>query len=205
MESGEKVRWYQAALSVCYSSAVTKKLNGGKRVHFTRKTVLCCALIALVSGCASTPITKTAEVPAGSEIVIIPFRDCLISGQDEDCNGSGVTAGEAFREAFAEGGKFTSRLAERPVGPKESLSDQAAAEFARRNNYAYVINGEVDDFYSVAAMTFRSDRAAVTTRLIRASDGQVITTFSKRGSAGSNFATPKGMIKDIATELRNGL
>ncbi len=174
-------------------------------MHLFGRAALCCALFVLVTGCASTQIVKTAEVPAGSEIVIIPFRDCLINGQEEDCNGSGLTAAEAFREAFSEGGKFTSRVSARPVGPKETLSDQAAAEFARKNKYAYVINGEVDDFYSVAAMTFRADRAAVTTRLIRASDGLVITTFSKRGSAGSNFATPKGMIKDLAAELRNGL
>lgn len=167
--------------------------------------MLSCLLVILAASCASAPLVKNAEVPPGSEIVIIPFRDCLITGQDEDCNGSGLKAAEAFRDAFSEGDKFTSRLATRPVDAKTALSDEAAAEFARRNNYAYVINGEVDDFYSVAAMTFRSDRAAISSRLIRASDGLVVTTFNKQGTAASNFDTPKGMIKDLAVELRNGL
>ena len=91
------------------------------------------------------------------------------------------------------------------VGAKEALSDQAAAEFARKNKYNYVLNGEVDDFYSVAAMTFRPDRAAVSIRIIRASDGQVITSYSKQGKAASNFATPKGMVKGIAAFVRDGL
>lgn len=165
-----------------------------------RRAVLCCVLITVVGACASTPIQRTADIPPGSEIVVIPFRDCLITGQDEDCNGSGMKAGEAFHEVFSTG-KFTSRLATRPISPKEVLTDQAAVEFARANGYDYVINGEVDDFYSVAAMTFRSDRAAISTRLIRVSDGQVIVTYSKPGSASSNFATPQGMIKGLAEEV----
>ncbi len=169
------------------------------------RAVLCCAVLVVFSACASAPITKTAEIPRNSEIVIISLRDCLITGQDEDCNGSGQKAGEAFKEAFSEGGKFTSRLVDRPVGAKEALTDQAAADFGRKNGYGYVINGEVDDFYSVAAMTFRPDRAAVSVRVIRSSDGQVITSFSQQGKAGSNFATPKGMVKGIATYLRDGL
>lgn len=174
-------------------------------MRLSARGLLCCVVFAFVSACASTPITKTGEVPRGSEIVVISLRDCTITGQEEDCSGSGKKAGEAFQEAFSEGGKFTSKLVDRPVGPKENLSDQAATEFARKNGYAYVINGEVDDFYSVAAMTFRPDRAAVNVRVIRASDGQVMASYSKQGKAGSNFATPKGMIKDIAIYVRNGL
>ncbi len=171
-----------------------------------RGLLLLCGVVALMSACASSaPLTKTGEIPKGSEIVVISFRDCLISGQEEDCNGSGRKAGEAFQEVFSQGGKFTSKLVDRPVGAKEALSDQAAAEFARTNRYNYALSGEVDDFYSVAAMTFRPDRAAVSIRIIRASDGQVMTSYSKRGVAGSNFATPKGMVKDIATFVRNGL
>ncbi len=167
--------------------------------------LLSLAVLVFFAACASVPITKTGEIPRGSEIVVVGFRDCLISGQDEDCNGSGVKAGEAFQEAFNEGGKFTSRLVDRPVGPKDALSNEAAAELGRKNGYNYVLHGEVDDFYSVAAMTFRTDRAAVTMRIVRASDGQVMASYSKVGKASSNFATPQGMIKDIAIFVRDGL
>jgi hypothetical protein len=174
-------------------------------MQVVRNAVLLVFAVVLASGCASTPVTKNAEIPAGTEIVVVPFRDCLISGQDEDCTGSGVKTGEAFRDAFSEGGKFKARLVDRPVGAKETWSDKDVAEWARRNNYDYVLTGEVDDFYSVAAMTFRPDRAAASARIIRASDGLVVAAYSKPGSAGSNFATPKGMMKGIATEMRNGL
>ena len=173
-------------------------------MQVVRRAVLLVFAVVLVSGCASTPVTKNAEIPAGTEIVVVPFRDCLISGQDEDCNGSGVKTGEAFQEAFSTG-KFKARLVDRPVGPKETWSDKDVAQWARTNGYEYVLTGEVDDFYSVAAMTFRPDRAAASARIIRASDGMVVAAYSKPGSAGSNFATPKGMMKGIATEMRNGL
>jgi hypothetical protein len=173
-------------------------------MRFIRRAVIGCAVLAL-SACASAPIQKTGEVPRGSEIGVIAFRDCLISGQEEDCNGSGKIAAEAFVEAFSEGGKFTSRLLDRPVGAKDSLSDQAAAEVGRKAGVPYVISGEVDDFYSVAAMTFRSDRAATTMRVIRTSDGEVMARDTRQGTAGSNFATPRGMIKDLAVYVRNSL
>lgn len=172
----------------------------------TLKMVTLTLCVILVAACATTaPVTKTADIPRGSEIVIIPFRDCQITGQEEDCTGSGAKAAEAFREAFSEGDKFRSRVSTRPVAANALLSDQAAAEFARKNNYAYVINGEVDDWYSVAPMTFRADRAAVSIRVIRASDGQVITTYSRRAEGSSNFETPQGIVKGIAAFIRNGL
>lgn len=174
-------------------------------MKLARSVVFLCFIVVLFAGCASTKITKAADIPPGSEITIISFRDCMITGQDEDCNGSGQKTAEAFRDSFSQGGKFRSSIAPRPVGPKEPLSDAAAAEYGRKNNYPYVINGEVDDFYSVAAMTFRSDKAAVSVRVIRSSDSLVITSFSKPGTAGSNFETPQGMMKRLADELRNAL
>ena len=173
-------------------------------MQVVRQAVLLVFVVALVTGCASTPVTKNADIPAGTEIVVVPFRDCMISGQDEDCNGSGVKTGEAFKEAFSTG-KFKARLVDRPVGAKETWSDKDVAAWARSNGYEYVLTGEVDDFYSVAAMTFRADRAAASARIIRASDGMVVAAYSKPGTAGSNFATPQGMMKGIATEMRNGL
>lgn len=172
---------------------------------FRLNAFLCCAAVALLSACASAPITKSGDIPRGSEIVVISFRDCTITGQEEDCTGSGKQAAEAFQEAFSEGDKFRSKLVDRPVGASESLSDQAAAELGRRSGHSYVINGEVDDFYSVAAMTFRADRAAVNVRILRVSDGQIMASYSKRAEGSSNFATPKGIIKGIAAFVRNGL
>ena len=175
-------------------------------MQVTKKAVLCLFVVALVTGCAtSTPVTKNAEIPAGTEIVVVPFRDCLISGQDEDCNGSGMKTSQAFKEAFSEGGKFKARLVDRPVSARENWSDKDAAAWARSQGYEYILTGEVDDFYSVAAMTFRTDRAAASARIIRASDGLVVASSSNPGTASSNLATPQGMMKGIATEMRNGL
>lgn len=170
-----------------------------------RCSLLLCSIVVLMSACASVPLTKTGEIPKGSEIVVISLRDCQISGQEEDCTGSGRKGGEAFYEVFSEEGKFKSKLVDRPVDAKEALSDEAAAEFARENGYDYVLNGEVLDFYAVAPMTFRVDRASVSIRIIRASDGQVMASHSQVGAAGSNFDSPKGMIKEIAEFVNRGL
>ncbi|MBW3564176.1 MAG: hypothetical protein KY459_05585 [Acidobacteria bacterium] len=167
-------------------------------------TLIGLTTLFLVASCASVPITTAVEVPPGSEIGIISLRDCVITGQEEDCTGSGEQAAEAFAEAFNEG-TFEARVLDRPVADNMVLSDEEAAEYGRAQGVEYVINGEVDDFYSVAAMTFRSDRAAVSVRLIRTSDGLVVTSYSRPGVASSNFVTPKGMIKDLAIELRNAL
>ena len=40
----------------------------------------------------------------------------------------------------------------RPVDAKAGLGDDAAVAYAKQRGYAYVMNGEVTDFYQVAPM-----------------------------------------------------
>ncbi len=155
----------------------------------------------LLTGCASTPpVVKRVEIPQGSEIAVISFRDCVIAGQ-EDCNGSGNIAGSIFARVFSTCNKFKAVPLSRPVGPKEVLSDDTAVDFARGKGFHFVLNGEVDEYYSVAPMTFRVDRAGVSLRILRVSDGSVAAFFSQRKDASSNFATPDGLIEDMALHV----
>lgn len=161
-------------------------------------------LLLLVS-CASTPpVVKRGEVPIGSELAIISFRDCLTARQP-DCDGSGNTAGSIFAQVFSASSKFRAVPLSRPVGPKEALTDDAAVALAKTKGFKYVINGEVDEYYDVAPMTFRVDRAGISIRILRVEDGNVIAFFSQRKEAGSNLGTPAGIIKKMAEHVRNSL
>ncbi len=160
--------------------------------------------LVLIS-CASTPpVVKRDPVPIGSEFAVIPFRDCLIAGQ-EDCDGSGNTAGNIFAQVFSDSVKFKAVPLSRPVGSKEALTDDAAVALAKLKGFRYVINGEVDEYYDVAPMTFRVDRAGISIRILRVEDGSISAFFSQRKAAGSNLGTPSGMIKAMAEHVRDSL
>lgn len=160
---------------------------------------------ALFSGCASTPpVVVRGDVPYGSEIAVVALRDCVIAGQ-EDCGGSGNVAGSIFARVFSSTPAFKAVPLSRPVGPAESLSDESAAELARSKGFKFVLNGEVDEYYSVAPMTFRVDRAGVSIRLLRADDAAVVAFFSQRKEAGSNLSTPDAIIQGMAERVRDGI
>src|SRR6266853_6704089 len=110
-----------------------------------RSPVLLMILLLLVPlAIASTPpVVKRAELPPQAEIAVVMFRDCTITGQ-EDCDGSGNTAGSIFARVLATESKVRAVPLSRPVGPKETLSDDAAVEYAKSKGYQYVLNGEVD-------------------------------------------------------------
>ncbi len=161
-------------------------------------------IVLITASCASSPtVVKRLDVPHGSEIAVISFRDCVIEDQ-EDCDGSGNVAGSVFARVFSETPRFRAVPLSRPVGAKETLSDDQAAQFAADRGYEYVINGEVDEYYSVAPMTFRSDRAGVSIRILRTSDSAVVAFYSDR-KEGSNITTPDRLIEKMARRIRDGL
>lgn len=161
--------------------------------------------LLLCSGCASTPaVVVRSNVPYGSEIAVIGFRDCVIAEQ-EDCGGSGNVAGSIFARVFSSTPAFKAVPLSRPIGPKDSLSDESAVELAKSKGFKFVLNGEVDEYYSVAPMTFRTDRAGVSIRLLRSDDGAVVAFFSQRKEAASNLSTPDAIIQGMAERVRDKL
>jgi len=172
-----------------------------------RRLIIGSALLAsaLLVGCASTPpVVKRDELPRGAEIAVVMFRDCTIAGQ-EDCDGSGNSAGSLFARVMASGSRFKAVPLSRPVGPKEALADDKAAEYAKSKGFQYVMNGEVDEYYRVAPFTFRAERAGVSIRILRASDGNVIAFFSERKHSQSNLTTPDRMFEKMAEHVRDSL
>jgi len=145
------------------------------------------------------------------------FRDCAISGQD-DCNGSGRIAGSVFTSVLSGrvvGVVFTrtlsdktamdSTLVARAGGPDDELSDEAAVTYARGMGYEYVVNGEVLDFFRVPRYTFRTQRAGVSVRVLRTSDGQVIVSSTKYSARISLAGPPETLLKNLAQDLRDKL
>lgn len=169
------------------------------------RSLLVSLVIAVVTtSCASAPaVVKRDKVPRGVEIAVIAFRDCLIANQ-EDCSGSGSITGSVVARALFSGGQFKAFPVSRPVGATQPLADDEAVALGREKRYAYVINGEVDDYYIVAPMTFRSEKAGISMRLLRVSDGALVAFFSRRREAG-NLTTPDKMILKMAGEFRDAL
>jgi hypothetical protein len=162
-------------------------------------------VLVLLGACMSMPpVVKRAELPRGADIAVVSFRDCTIAGQ-EDCDGSGNTAGSIFARVLATGPGFRAVPLSRPVGPKETLTDDAAVEFAKSKGFQYVMNGEVEDYYRVAPFTFRTERAGVSVRVLRVSDGTVMAFFSQRTHSQSNLTTPERLIEKMAEHVRASL
>lgn len=158
--------------------------------------------ITMTLGCTHAPPRPRQPIlPSGSQVAVVTFRDCIIVGQ-EDCGGSGESASGVFATELNDPPQMTAVPLSRPVGATDSLSDDAAITFAKSKNYAYVLNGEVLDYYRVSPMFFREERAAVSVRLLRVSDGKIMSFYSKRGSANS-FSSPEKVLKDLADEFRD--
>lgn len=160
---------------------------------------------ALLSACASTPrVVVKSKVPAGASIGVVSFRDCLMPEQKDDCPGSGNVAGPVFARVLASKPGLNVIPLSRPVSATQELSDEAAVALGREKNVDYVLNGEVNDYYSVAPMTFRSDRASVSVRLLRVSDGSVVA-FQTETVQGANYKTPADLIHAVAERLRDAI
>ncbi|MGO4503606.1 MULTISPECIES: hypothetical protein [unclassified Dyella] len=160
---------------------------------------------ALLAACVSMPpVTIRERVPTGSDIAVVMFRDCAITGQ-EDCDGSGLSAGAIFARVLAQQPGMKAMPLSRPIGPKVQLDDEQAVAYAKAKGFQYVVNGEVVDYYRVAPFTFRTERAGVSVRVLRTSDGQMMAFFSDRTNSGSNLTTPDALIEDMAQHVAASL
>jgi hypothetical protein len=124
--------------------------------------------------------------------------------RQEDCNGSGNSAGSILARVLSETGKVAAIPLSRPVPGPQPLSDDEAVEHARSRGFGFVLNGEVDDYYNVAFGTFRSDRAGVWIRILRTSDGTVVAFASQKKEKG-NYSSPDKIIEGLARNIRDGL
>ena len=167
--------------------------------------LLACCSALLAAACGSDP-SKPEEhhpkVPTGSKIGVIAFQDCTITGQ-EDCEGSGLIAGSIFAVELNDQQLVTVSLS-RPVGPKEQLSDAAAVAYGKSQGLDYVLNGQVTDFYRVAPMTFRDERAGVAVRLLRVSDGQELYFHADRDTK-NNLSSPEKILRNIAGDVKDDI
>jgi len=160
-------------------------------------------ILVICAGCTTVHPTVREHVPRGSDVAVIMFRDCTITGQ-EDCGGSGLSAGSIFARVLSEESALRAVPLSRPVPAVASLDDSAAAAYGREKGFRYVINGEVEDYYRVAPFTFRPERAGVSVRLLDCSNGQVMAFFGDRGTA-PNLSTPDAILGDFAKSFRRSV
>jgi len=173
-----------------------------QRRQVFRVAVIC----ILLYGCVTTPpVTVRERLPKDSEVAVVMFRDCTIPGQQEDCNGSGLTAASIFARVFSEKAGLRAVPVSRPVAAAAQWDDSAATEYAKSKGYKYVINGDVEDYYRVAPMTFRTERAGVSVRLLRTSDGEILAFFSHRTHSQTNLTTPDALLQSMATHFRDSV
>ena len=167
--------------------------------------IIAFTFVVATAGCASTPVvTVHGRVDRDSEVAVVMFRDCTVSGQ-EDCDGSGLAAGSIFARVWSGKPGLRAVPLSRPVAANAALDDSAAVEYAKSKGYKYVLNGEVVDYYRVAPMTFRTERAGVAVRLLGTSDGKVVAFFSERRNSATNLTTPDALIEKMATHVRDSL
>ncbi|HEX7965256.1 MAG TPA: hypothetical protein VF651_06025 [Gammaproteobacteria bacterium] len=160
------------------------------------------ALLAM--GCShGPPKPRHPLIPDGSTVAVIMFRDCVIQDQ-EDCDGSGNTAGSIFASKLNDSDFIHAVPLSRPVGPKEELNDDAAVALAKAKGYAYVLNGEVADYYRVAPMTFREERAAANIRVLSTADGKIVY-FHDDNDTANDMSSPQSILEDIAEDVRDDL
>jgi len=165
-------------------------------------TSLLFPLLCVFAGCATSNITVRDTIPPGSTILVVAFRDCVIADQD-DCTGSGVRAGSIFASVLSKGG-FNATPVARPVGAKAQLTDDAAVAYAKSKGAPYVLNGNVENFYRVAQITVRGERAAAGMRLLQVSDGSMVA-FSTYWDQANSLSSPDAIIEAMARKLTESL
>ncbi len=169
-----------------------------------KNLVILGAALLLVGCGVHSAASSFQPLEPGERLAIVPFRDCTIPDQ-EDCSGSGNIASSVFAATLNESSRLKVVPISRPAPPAEIVADEEACATAAARNFAYVINGEVNDFYRVAPMTFRKDRASVTARVLAVADCSIVATAIESSESITNAATPEGMIKRTARKLRTSL
>lgn len=159
----------------------------------------------LLAGCASNPsMTVTHHVPRGGTVAVVMFGDCQIANQT-DCDGSGANAGSIFVRVLSQRPGLHAVSLPRPVGAKESLSDDAAVAYAKVKGYRYVVNGEVQDYSSTGTVPFRSNRAAISVRVLSTTNGLAVVTYTHQESSTTHLTKPDAMLEDMAKQLASAV
>jgi curli biogenesis system outer membrane secretion channel CsgG len=163
----------------------------------------------LVAACGSNPSqpeVHNPKLPQGSTIAVVDFRDCTIADQD-DCKGSGAKVTSIFMTQFGTAHVFHADRLSRPMDAAAELSDAAAAAYAKSKGYAYVMNGDVTDYFQATAFTgwWRKERAAVTVRLLDTATGKILYVHTDSDTANNGHGSPDGMFQSMASNVQDDI
>lgn len=176
-----------------------------KRLHLVSACISALFVVACGSN-PSKPEDHTPKVPAGSNIAVVDFRDCTIPDQD-DCNGSGDKVTDIFIDQFTSATMFHSTKLPRPVGIKAELGDDAAVAYAKDKGFAYVMNGEVTDYFQASRGTgwWRKERAAVAVRVLEVATGKILYVHTDSDTANNLAGSPDAMFKSMASNVQDDI
>jgi len=171
--------------------------------------ILACLSALVAVGCGSDPSkpeVHNPKVPMGSTVAVISFRDCTIVDQD-DCKGSGETTAAIFMAQLGTSQIFHVVTLPRPVDAAAELTDQAAADYAKSKGYAFVLNGEVTDYFKAAAFSgwWRKERGALSVHLLSTTDAKILYLHSDQDTANNGTGSPQGIMKSMADDVRDGI
>ena len=172
--------------------------------------ILACLSALVAVGCGSDPSkpeVHNPKVPQGSTIAIISFRDCTIADQD-DCKGSGEVTSSIFVTHLATSQIFHVVALPRPVDAAAELTDQAAVDYAKSKGYAYVLNGEVTDYFKASFIPYtwwRKERGALSVHLVSTADGKILYLHSDQDSDNNATGTPEKIMKGFADDVRDDI
>lgn len=158
---------------------------------------------AVVGGFDSSPwveVEGTFRFPKEAAVLVLPFKD-NVSDDDRDSKETGRAAQRAFLEALQAKGTISALGTETDGNAAlRGLSRSEALERLQEADADYAVYGDCFEFYRVAPMTYRSDRAGVTVEII-AADGAVVFRRSVQAIANSNFEEPEVVLGRIARRI----
>lgn len=147
-------------------------------------------------------LPRRFHFPHGAKVLVLPFRDHR-SEDPRDRDGTGRATQVAVEQALGE--VVGLEVSERPGLPGDyalGLSRAQAAALAREAGADFAVYGDCVEFYRVAPMTFRTDRAGMDLEIVRA-DGTPVYRFTRSRDAGTNLNEPEdGLLRLARTVAR---
>ena len=151
---------------------------------------------------SSTDIISGFRFPRSARVLVAPFRDNE-SDDPRDSVDTGIIAQQRLLEGLEELDSIRVKKATpQRYDPSKGLSLDEAVALAHQYEADFVVFGDVIEFYRVAPLTFRADRAGVTIRVASVS-GQLVFQRSWNKHSGTNFSTPDAVIENIGERFRD--
>ena len=178
-----------------------------KKARYFAVALLLATLTLLNTGCGAlgTRIDGWEGVKRTESLVVLPFRD-NVSEDSNDSDGTGKKCQTIMVEALSDRRDDTVK-SHVPANHdfKTVLSQMQANTLGKTLKVDYVVYGDCIEFYDVAPMTFRADRAGMQVFVLRVVDGVIVYTARYNEKSDSNFDSPEDVIQELSEGMAKGI